>query len=386
MMNMQSNLQMMPLLQQKQMQQKQQQAQFQTYLSQMQSLGSMLHTLSYGTPLSELNKLHAGVKAQFEANNHELGGRLKNAITQVKEMRKNIDLDNERYATKNPDNSQSEDDEEFKDALDMLEDEIAYNSQGNGAQNNQAANLQLSMPNEPKNPPKSESNQSVNRKLQSSARQYLDPTQMPNGWQPPAGYPAMYPPPYPPYAPYPPPYAYPGTGQMPVPDTSKQTSKPTRKQKKKEESESSEEERPKKKMPKVRQVVPDDDDSDSVSALNSPKLQPKGMPNMQGMNPMAAMGNMQGMDPMMQNMMMLMMMNNMKQGGKKKKKKDKSKKKRKEEKPQVFFHPQGMPIPPGMTPGQPLPSRRDNDLRKATFSMTESMKSSRPGFSRVQNI
>ncbi len=72
MLNMQSSIQMLPLLQQKQLQQKQNNLQFQTYINQMQALNSMLHTLSYGTPLSELNKLHSGVKNQFEGYNNEV--------------------------------------------------------------------------------------------------------------------------------------------------------------------------------------------------------------------------------------------------------------------------------------------------------------------------
>lgn len=381
MMNMQSNLQMMPLLQQRQMQQKQQQAQFQTYLSQMQSLGSMLHTLSYGTPLSELNKLHAGVKAQFEANNYELGGRLKNAIGQVKEMRKNIDLDNERYAMKNPDNSESEEDDEFKDALDMLEDEIAHNSQANPQKQNPNMAAQMSRAQDLDNQLKSERNMSSKLNLQASARNYLAPTQTMPQMQPSMMYPPMYQQPYPPHMPQ---YGYPSM----MPQSGMDSTMAGTKKKKREKSESSEEERPKKKKAKAKAVFRNDDSTDSVSALNSPReVKAPQVANMLSGNPMAAMAGMQSNDPMMQNMMMLMMMNNMKQDKKKKKtKRHKSKKRSKEKEPQVYYHPPGAPIPGSLPPGQPAASRRDNDLRKATFSMTESYRSGKPGFSNVRNL
>ena len=83
MLNMQSSIQMLPLLQQKQLQQKQNNLQFQTYLNQMQALNSMLHTLSYGTPLSELNKLHSGVKNQFEGYNNEVDSPLTAGLFQT---------------------------------------------------------------------------------------------------------------------------------------------------------------------------------------------------------------------------------------------------------------------------------------------------------------
>lgn len=381
MMNMQSNLQMMPLLQQRQMQQKQQQAQFQTYLSQMQSLGSMLHTLSYGTPLSELNKLHAGVKAQFEANNHELGGRLKNAIGQVKEMRKNIDLDNERYAMKNPDNSDSEGDGEFKDALDMLEDEIAYNSQGNPTKQNPNMVAQVNRMQDVENQMQSERTLPSKRNLQSSARNFLAPTQQMPQMQPSMMYPQMYPQPYPPYMP---PYGYPSMMPPPGMDPAMAGTK----KKKRDESDSSEEEKPKKKKVKAKPAVRREDSDDSVSALNSPReVKPTQAANMLSGNPMAAMAGMQSSDPMMQQMMMLMMMNNMKQDKKKKKTKHhKSRKRSKDNPPQVFYHPPGAPVPGGLPSGAPGVSRRDNDMRKATFSMTESFRSGKPGFSNVKNL
>lgn len=160
------------------------------------------------------------------------------------------------------------------------------------------------------------------------------------------------------------------------------------KKKKRDESDSSEEEKPKKKKVKAKPAVRRDDSTDSVSALNSPReVNPTQAANMLSGNPMAAMAGMQSSDPMMQQMMMLMMMNNMKQDKKKKKtKRQKSRKRSKDNPPQVFYHPPGAPIPGGLPPGAQGVSRRDNDLRKATFSMTESYRSGKPGFSNVKNL
>lgn len=70
--NMQSSMQMMPFIQMRQQQQQKQNHMFQNYLSQMQALNSLLHTMSYGTPLSELNKMHYEVRDKYDGYNQQV--------------------------------------------------------------------------------------------------------------------------------------------------------------------------------------------------------------------------------------------------------------------------------------------------------------------------
>lgn len=74
--NMQSSMQMMPYIQMRQQQQQKQNYMFQNYLSQMQALNSLLHTMSYGTPLSELNKMHYEVRDKYDNYNGQVQAKI----------------------------------------------------------------------------------------------------------------------------------------------------------------------------------------------------------------------------------------------------------------------------------------------------------------------
>jgi hypothetical protein len=385
MLNMQSSIQMLPLLQQRQLQQKQNQVQFQTYISQMQALNSMLHTLSYGTPLSELNKLHTGVKNQFESYNNEVSSRMKGVINQIKDMRKNAEIDKEKIAHKMQDGeiiSDDDEDDEFKDELDKLEEQIENNVRNEKPQS--ATKLQapvtvMAAPNlhTIQQPNFATSYSNLNHQAPGmSPMQAAGAMGMGFSQDPYSQYPQMAM--SNPYAtaPIPPQYYY---------DDYSDSRRCRDRDRDRKQREESSETKPKKKKKKKSE------DEDTVDALKSPRNgntgQLGGMPN----NPMDMMGMMKGMDPMMQNMMLMNLINGLNKD-KKKKKKHKHKKDDEEEessaaKPEVFYHPHGVPFPGGAVPTLG-PSRRAGDKppaggfgptadkvtkKKGTFSETQSL-------------
>lgn len=321
---------MLPLLQQRQMQQKQNSMQFQTYISQMQALNSMLHTLSYGTPLSELNKLHSGVKNQFESYNNEVSGRLKGVINQVKDMNKATELEKERLLHQlNDEEMRSEDeDEEFKDELDKLEERVEAQHRAK-ATTNQAVSVgaapELS----------ASSRQKTNLPLQQagamSQMPFYSQQQQPayNPYAQSMAYPQM-----PGLNPYMASQVYPPYGYELKYDSSKSSSsrrdaRQEKKPKKARDNSSSESKKKKKKTKKA------DYESDSkVSALDSPRevgsKEKKTKPDPMSML-FPSMPNMENMDPMMKNMMLMNMLSTMNQGESKKKKKRKGHKRDREE-------------------------------------------------------
>lgn len=340
MLNMQSSIQMLPLLQQKQMQQKQSSMQFQTYINQMQALNSMLHTLSYGTPLSELNKLHTGVKNQFESYNNEVSNRLKGVINKVKSMGKVTDVEKEKLITQlnDPDlKSDDEDDEEFKDELDKLEEKVEaeYKARAN---TNQAFSVGGALdPSESSRPVNMQPLKSAG--MISQSQFYLPPPPAyPNPMQQPGFGQSSMIPGYNPYmqAPIFPSYGYEFQQDNSSLATKRNEKKDKHKKARYNSSDSSSSE-PKKKKKKNRKL--DLESQSKISALESPRsLEPKdkkvkldpmsfkfpGMPSLEGM---------EGMDPMMKNMMLLNMMNNMTNNERKKKKK----RSHKREKDEVFL-------------------------------------------------
>lgn len=315
MLNMQSSIQMLPLLQQRQMQQKQNGMQFQTYISQMQALNSMLHTLSYGTPLSELNKLHSGVKNQFESYNNEVSSRLKGVINQVKDMNKATELEKEKLQQQlnDPDMRSDDDNEEFKDELDRLEEGIEAKYQAK-AHANQPVSVggapDYSTSSKPKASQVFQSAAALSQSpIYSQPQQSYAPQnwqfqnpyyqQMPNQMQVPYGYEWQYDP------------------------TMSRTSKKSEKKKKKKESRSSSSSSDRKK--KKKKVKRKDSESESkVSALDSPREVPDKANNdvQNQFNAMfPGMPNMDKMDPMTRNMALLNMLNALNEPDVKKKKK-----------------------------------------------------------------
>jgi hypothetical protein len=317
MLNMQSSIQMLPLLQQRQMQQKQNSMQFQTYISQMQALNSMLHTLSYGTPLSELNKLHSGVKNQFESYNNEVSSRLKGVINQVKDMNKATEIEREKlqHQLNDPEMRSEDDDEEFKDELDKLEEQVETRYRAN-----KNPTLAASVGNAP------DPSASSMPKTNTAFRKAANLSQTPIYTQPPQFYgsqPSQFP--FPggqpsfasPYVPF-------GYQWQYDPSSSKSTRKPEPKEKKRADSSSSSEKKKKKKKVKKQ----DSETESKVSALDSPreeakKEKKKKEPQLNSMIP--GMPNLEGMDPMTRNMMLLNMLNSLNEPDVRKKKKKKRK-------------------------------------------------------------
>lgn len=317
MLNMQSSIQMLPLLQQRQMQQKQNGMQFQTYISQMQALNSMLHTLSYGTPLSELNKLHSGVKNQFESYNNEVSSRLKGVINQVKDMNKATELEKEKIQQQlnDPDMKSEDDDEEFKDELDKLEENIEAKYQAK-AQATQPISVGGAPDYSTSSKPKA-SQAFQNAAAFSQAPAFSQPQQF-YGFQQPQ---------------YHNPYYTQAMNQNQVPygfewqydPTASKTTKKSEKKKKKRDSSSSSSDHKKKKKKATRK---DSESESKVSALDSPREgSAKPDKNMQDqMNALfPGMPNLDKMDPMARNMALLNMLNSLNEPDVKKKKKKKAK-------------------------------------------------------------
>lgn len=397
MMNMQSSIQMLPLLQQRQMQQKQNSMQFQTYISQMQALNSMLHTLSYGTPLSELNKLHSGVKNQFESYNNEVSNRLKGVINQVKDMNKATELEKERLLHQlNDEEMRSEDDdEEFKDELDKLEEKVEaqYRAKAN---TNQAISVGAAP--EFSTTTKQKSAMPLqNAGLMSQNAYYSQPQQF--GF-PQASQPGMYNP-MSSMNPYGMNMAYPPYGFELQYDTTSGSSRREEKKPKKTRDDSSSTEKVKKKK---KQRKDEFETESKVSALDSPRdheqKDKKTKPD-----PMSllfpGLPNMDGMDPMMKNMYLMNMLSQMNEKDRKKKKKKKSHKRDKdevgtgnkssEEKPKMFHHPSHLAFPDMdqllQASAATQSRRKPGDKAQAAFTKDEGgQKKKRPTFSDTQSL
>ena len=170
-----------------------------------------------------------------------------------------------------------------------------------------------------------------------------------------------------------------------------------RRKKRRDDSEESASRRKPKKKHKKREP------SESESALRSPRGNSR-QPGVQTAplagqpaNPMAGMmQGMQGMDPMMQNLMLMQMMASMNNS---KKKKDKKKKKRRRRDSSsvafdqqesaapmnVYYHPQGAPIPATIQPQSSI-TRRAGNLAVGGFSNTANLPAKKPTFSDTQSL
>jgi hypothetical protein len=286
----------------------------------MQALNSMLHTLSYGTPLSELNKLHSGVKNQFESYNNEVSNRLKGVINQVKDMNKGTELEKERllHQLNDEDMKSEDDDEEFKDELDKLEEKVEAQHRAR-ANTNQAVSVgaapELSATTKPNS----------RMPLQTAAMMSQNPyfsQPMQSGYMA-GGQPPMYPPmnPMGGYNPYLSTPAYPPYGYELQYDSKSSSSRRDHKKPKKSRNSSSSSERDRKKKKRKKE---DYESESKVSALDSPReLEPKDKKKKP--DPMSLlfpnMPNTEGMDPMMKNLLMMNMLSSMNDTERKKKKK-----------------------------------------------------------------
>lgn len=84
-------MQMMPYITMRQQQQQKANSEFKNYVNQMQALNSMLHTLSYGTPLSQLNQMHEEVKEKYQGYNQRIEGQLQDLIHEARDLREEED-------------------------------------------------------------------------------------------------------------------------------------------------------------------------------------------------------------------------------------------------------------------------------------------------------
>lgn len=92
----------------------------------MQALNSLLHTMSYGTPLSELNKLHYEIRDKYDGYNQQVENQLQTVIGEAK----NIVEEDDDY-----NNLDFHDDEE----LERLQREVEASRYSNNNQEQQKA-------------------------------------------------------------------------------------------------------------------------------------------------------------------------------------------------------------------------------------------------------